>query len=203
MVERYLRQGPLAHLHLAGRGAGPEDAGVVLGEGASRGQIGLRGDAARKGFREATREVLGLTLPRTPNTAAGKGATGALWLGPDEWLVLTAAGSEARIAGDLRRVLARRHAAVTELGEGRAVIGLSGPAAGEVLMKGCALDLHPRSFGAGRCAQTLIAKAGVILHRTAEAPAYDIYVARSFAEYLWAWLEDAAAEYGVGTVGIR
>ena len=31
----------------------------------------------------------------------------------------------------------------------------------------------------------------------AEGPVFDIYVLRSFAEYLWAWLEDAAQEYGV------
>jgi sarcosine oxidase gamma subunit len=30
-----------------------------------------------------------------------------------------------------------------------------------------------------------------------KAPTFDIYVARSFAEYLWAWLEDAGGEYGV------
>ena len=28
-------------------------------------------------------------------------------------------------------------------------------------------------------------------------PTYDIYVLRSFAEYLWLWLEDAAQEYGL------
>ena len=32
-------------------------------------------------------------------------------------------------------------------------------------------------------------------------PTFDLYVARSFAHYLWAWLEDAGREYGV-QVGI-
>jgi sarcosine oxidase subunit gamma len=31
----------------------------------------------------------------------------------------------------------------------------------------------------------------------ADTPAYDLYVHRSFADYLWRWLEDAAKEYGV------
>ncbi|NIO38860.1 MAG: hypothetical protein GTO41_00860, partial [Burkholderiales bacterium] len=33
-----------------------------------------------------------------------------------------------------------------------------------------------------------------------EAPSYDIYVHRSFADYLWRWLEDAAQEYGVAII---
>ena len=41
-----------------------------------------------------------------------------------------------------------------------------------------------------------IARADVILHQTG-ADAYDIHVRRSFAEYLWTWLEDAGLEYGV------
>ena len=28
-------------------------------------------------------------------------------------------------------------------------------------------------------------------------PTFDVYVARSFAHYLFAWLEDAGREYGV------
>jgi sarcosine oxidase gamma subunit len=31
----------------------------------------------------------------------------------------------------------------------------------------------------------------------ARGPSFDVYVARSFAQYLWTWLEDAGREYGV------
>ena len=34
-------------------------------------------------------------------------------------------------------------------------------------------------------------------YQTDEVPSYELYVQRSFAEYLWLWLEDAALEYGV------
>ena len=37
-----------------------------------------------------------------------------------------------------------------------------------------------------------LAKAVVLLHQTDDEPAYDLYVDRSYAEYLWLWLEDAA-----------
>jgi sarcosine oxidase subunit gamma len=61
-----------------------------------------------------------------------------------------------------------------------------------VLAAGCALDLHPRAFGPGRCAQTLLARAAVILEQTSGEPAYRIYVRPSFAGYLADWLRDAA-----------
>ncbi len=199
MVEAYLRQSALAHLHLAAAGAGEaEGAAVALSERPHRGQIDLRGRG--RAFGEAVKGVLGFALPGRVNTAAGnrdlaKGPR-ALWLGPDEWLVVTAPGGEAALAGALAKAVAETPAAVTDVGEGRTVIGLSGAEARPVLMKGCSLDLHPRAFAAGRCAQTRLAKASVILHQTSDAPAYDIYVHRSFAEYLWAWLTDAAREYG-------
>ncbi len=33
-----------------------------------------------------------------------------------------------------------------------------------------------------------------------QGPIFEVYVLRSFAEYLWAWLEDAGREYGVAVV---
>ena len=41
-----------------------------------------------------------------------------------------------------------------------------------------------------------MAKAGALIHQTGE-DVYELYVLRSFADYLWRWLEDAAAEYRV------
>ena len=93
-----------------------------------------------------------------------------------------------------------RHGAVTEVSDGRTVICLSGARAREVLAKGCGLDFHPRVFGPGRCAQSALARAPVIVHQTDEGPSYELYVDASFAAYLWAWLEDAAGEYDLAIV---
>jgi sarcosine oxidase subunit gamma len=59
---------------------------------------------------------------------------------------------------------------------------LSGPSAKDVLAKGCSLDLDARSWSVGSCAQTLLARAQVILHERAETTG--ILVRPSFAEYL-------------------
>jgi sarcosine oxidase subunit gamma len=207
MVEAYLRQSPLAHLGLvarAARDADTKDAGIVMTERVDRGQIIVRGNPTAA-FREAMAKAVGIAPPADPNTAAGPQdlAQGArvLWLGPDEWLVVTAP-DRGPDAAALRNALGKFSVAVIDVSDARAVIELSGTTARSVLMKGCTLDLHPRVFGSGRCAQTLLARAGIILHQTAldeatKAASYDLYVLRSFAEYLWAWLEDAAGEYGI------
>ena len=77
------------------------------------------------------------------------------------------------------------HAAITDVTDGRVAFRLAGPSAREVLAKGCPLDLHPRAFAPGRCAQSLLAKASVLIHLVDDGPergpSFDVYVARSFA----------------------
>ncbi|MBM3600408.1 MAG: sarcosine oxidase subunit gamma [Alphaproteobacteria bacterium] len=171
--------------------------GVVMAERALVGKLVLRGDADDAGFRDAVRGALGFDLPLAANTASGAESTTALWLGPNEWLVATAPGAETAAAVSLKVALSGRHASVTDVSDSRTVIRLSGANARDVLAKGCPIDLHPRVFGPGRVAQSLVARAGVILHQVDESPTFDLYVVASFAGYLWDWLVDAAAEFGV------
>ena len=114
--------------------------------------------------------------PVAPNTVVGN----AIWLGPDEWLVL----------GGREEDYAELPAAV-DVSANRVCLELSGDGAADVLARGCALDLHPSVFPPGRCAQTLVARAQVILWRTEDA--FRLLVRPSFADYLRAWLRDAGA----------
>ena len=209
MVEAYLRQSALAHLGLDGRAeASRGTAGVALAERPHRGMVDLRLDPADETAMNAFAEAFGFALPVQPNTSAGNGETSALWLGPDEWWLVVpgaepVAGRE--LADKLRAALADGFAAVTEVGESRTCIRIAGPKARALLQKGCPLDLHPRAFGAGQCAQTILAKATVTIHLSADesvadGPVFEVYVLRSFAEYLWIWLEDAGREYGVTVI---
>ncbi len=209
MVEAYLRQSALAHLGLEGRSEAVRGAaGVAMGERPHRGIVNLRLDPGNAEAMAAFESAFGFALPAAANTTAGDADTIALWLGPDEWwLVVPGPDPEAglALAEKLRAALTGRFAAVTEVGESRTCIRVSGPSARALLQKGCPLDFHPRTFAAGACAQSILAKAGVTLHLFAdetvtEGPIFDIYVLRSFAEYLWAWLEDAGAEYGVTVI---
>jgi sarcosine oxidase subunit gamma len=124
-----------------------------------------------------------------------------LWLGPDEWLLLTPPGREVGLVEELRRSLGETTSSVNDVSGGQTVIGVGGDRARDVLAKGCTLDMHPRVFGPGRCAQTLVAKAAVVVRQIDESPSFDLIVRRSFADYLARWLEDAGQEYHLAVVG--
>jgi sarcosine oxidase, subunit gamma len=173
--------------------------GIRLGE-RRLGKIELRGDPGDRIFMAAVGRVIDLLLPGEPNTTAARGDLVALWLGPDAWLLTCPPDEAALHIGSLRETLSDVHAAITDVSDGRVALRLGGPNARDVLAKGCPLDLHPRAFAAGRCAQSLLAKASMLIHLVADdtrGPTFDLYVARSFAHYVYAWLEDAGREYGV------
>ena len=201
MPESYLRQSVLAHLHLEVAAVDdPSDAGVVMCERAHLGKLILRGGPNDDAFLEVVKGTLGAALPLESNRVSEGDSVTVLWLGPDEWLVVTAPGEGAALGQALDAGVAPHGGIATHVTDSRAVIGLSGPRARDVLAKGCPLDLHPQSFGPGHCAQSLVAKASVLIHQRDDGPRYDLSVGRSFATYLWRWLEDAAQEYGCAVI---
>jgi sarcosine oxidase subunit gamma len=134
-------------------------------------------------------DALGVALP-APNTVAA-GAFTVLWLGPDEWLVIGDGAKEL-----LDRAVGSDFASVVDVSADRRTFVLSAPWARDLLAKGMAIDLHPRVFGEGDCAQTLLARSQVILQQVDDRPTYHVLVRGSFAPYLAAWLADAASEFG-------
>ncbi|HWM04129.1 MAG TPA: sarcosine oxidase subunit gamma family protein [Actinophytocola sp.] len=136
--------------------------------------------------RTSATELLGVALPG-PNRVATVGERAILWLGPDEWLVVGPDGDPlaAELTGE----------SVVDVSANRTTIELSGPHARDVLEKGMSIDLHPRAFGPGQCAQTMLARAQVIVRQVDAEPTYHVLVRGSFAPYLADWLVDASKEY--------
>jgi sarcosine oxidase subunit gamma len=165
------------------------DGAIVLAERADLEQIGVRVRPPVAAY------LAGVPLPLEPNRVASMRELRTLWLGPDEWLVTSPEGSSPDLVGRISRALAERGAAVNDLAASRAVIEISGPRARDLLAKGCGLDLHPRAFGPGQCAQTVFAKLPVIIDQLSPAPAYRLFVRRSAARWLADWLIDAAQEF--------
>jgi sarcosine oxidase subunit gamma len=139
--------------------------------------------------------IAGLPLPLRSNRVASMQTVRVLWLGPDEWLVTAPEGAVPELTTRIERALAERRAAITDLSAGRAIIAVAGPRGRELLEKGCGLDLHPRVFAPGQCAQTLFARLPVIIDQLGPAPSYRLYVRRSSARWLCQWLIDAAEEF--------
>lgn len=190
-----LRTSPLAGFASAGR-AIPGAEPVTLAALPFRGKLSLRGGNSVRGPAAAT---LGAELPGAMRGVA-VGETVLLWLGPDEWLVLTAADRADATAVSLRAALAGTHHAVVDVSDRMTGIRLAGARSRDVLNAGCPLDLHPMAFAPGAVTRTVLAKATMVLRRPAEPEAFELWVNRSFAPYAWLFLENAAREFGVAIV---
>jgi sarcosine oxidase subunit gamma len=123
-----------------------------------------------------------------PNTTTAWGDRRVLWLGPDEWLVVGEAGTEAAIVSELEIALKRRHRSIVDVSANRIAFDLVDGL--DRLASGCSLDLDPERWLPGMCAQTLFAQAQVILHQLDEGTTR-VFVRPSFAGYLRARLDAA------------
>jgi sarcosine oxidase, subunit gamma len=147
----------------------------------------LRGDEP---VRVAAAEAFGVPLPAAPCRASVSGERAALWLGPDEWLLL-APVAQAGLAQPLERALAALSHSLVDVSHRQVALLLEGPQAETLLAAGCALDLDAAVFPASMCTRTMLAKAEVLLWRTG-AHTFRLEVWRSFAPYVTQFLGEAA-----------
>ena len=158
-------------------------------------QVDLRLDA-KGAAADAVGLALDLQLPLDPNTVVRAGELTALWLGPDEWLLVGPPGSQRDLQRRVREAAGGQPVSVTDVSAQRTTLLVAGPRARDLLAHGCALDLHPRVFRPGRCAQTTLARTHIVLVARDEPRAgFWVLVRSSFAGYLTDWLLDAATEY--------
>ncbi|OLZ74150.1 sarcosine oxidase subunit gamma [Streptomyces sp. IMTB 2501] len=189
-----LRTSPLAHLEERMRAAGVTGArGVALAEWPFITMVNLRVDPASEAA-DRIGKTLGAPLPQQCGSTTASGPHTVVWLGPDEWLVLSQADGTA-VAAELRQALAGDPGSVVDVSANRTTLELSGPAARQVLEKGCPLDLHPRAFGPGRAVSTTVGPVPVLLWQTDGRPTYRLFPRSSFAGHLAHWLIDAMSEY--------
>ena len=168
-------------------------AGLAVTELPHQAKVTVRGRDAVPVLVQAVTAALGIAPPIAANTTTRLGARTALWLAPGEWRVVGPPDDAAALLEALRGEVPRRLAGVVDVSDFYTTIRLTGAGARAVLAQGCPLDLHPRVFGPGQCAQSLLAKADVLIHQIDAAPTYELHVRWSLAEYLWAWMADAAA----------
>ncbi|HEX9097667.1 MAG TPA: sarcosine oxidase subunit gamma family protein [Candidatus Dormibacteraeota bacterium] len=156
-------------------------------------QINFRADPDDAVIMRRLASTLGFALPVVPNTTTSQRDRRALWLGPDEWLVVGPDGQQQALQHELRNGLDGAYGSIVDVSANRTVLEIGGSTARERLARAVPIDLDARSFGPDRCAQTLFAKAQVVIEGRAEQ-AVHVYVRTSFASYLADWLLDAAAE---------
>lgn len=149
-------------------------------------RLALRAPAASVA---AMSKALGLGLPAKPKTSAAKGSRVALWLGPDEWLVIDDGDKDplADCAG-----VAALHSAVG-VSHRNVAIAVTGRNAANAINAGCPQDLSLDAFPVGAASRTVLGKVEIVLHR--QAPdAFRVECWRSFSDYVLTFLKEAARD---------
>lgn len=134
--------------------------------------------------------ALGLNISGTACRSARQGERSALWLGPDEQLLLAPATASETISRELRGALAALPHSLVDVSHRQIALEVSGSAAQTILNTGCPLDLHVASFPVGMCTRTVLGKCEIVLWRTG-ADTFHVEVWRSFADYASRFLAEA------------
>jgi sarcosine oxidase subunit gamma len=137
--------------------------------------------------------ALGVDLPLKPKTSASANGRTALWVGPDEWLVVAESGGE--VGSTLVEAAARSGAlhSATDVSHRNTAILVSGPGAAGAINVGCPQDLSLKAFPVGACSRTIFGKVEIVLLRTAE-DAFRVEVWRSFSDYAFGLLAEGARD---------
>jgi heterotetrameric sarcosine oxidase gamma subunit len=194
---RQLR-GPIPPAAAAGR-AGRTGPRTVLRERPFLGKIMLHVDA-RRGWSD-TAAGLGLAIPfPAAGRATASEELSILSLTRETYLLLTPPNGQYDLMARLRAVLPGSGGTVADVSSGYATFRLSGPAASELLYRGCSTPLDAPDFVRGKCMTTKVGKIAAIIHRFDDAPSFDLHVARSLALAFWTWLVDAGGDCGLVTL---
>lgn len=133
-------------------------------------------------------QILSLDLPDSPKTSISNGERTAMWLGPDEWLIVDSLNSDLH---ELPDNLAGILCSAVDISHRNTAIILSGKGATDVLNSGCPQNLSIEAFPVGACSRTILGKSEIILLRTANH-SFQVECWRSFADYVWKYLVDGA-----------
>ncbi|WP_048647550.1 sarcosine oxidase subunit gamma [Nitratireductor soli] len=163
-----------------------QDEGILVEPAVPAVRLALRAPSAA---RAALSKALGIDLSQRPKASAVHGARAALWLGPDEWLVIDEEGGDLMAACG---TVTAFHSAVDVSHRNTALL-VSGRRAADVLSAGCPQDLSRGAFPVGAASRTVFGKVEIVLWRTGEE-AFRVECWRSFSDYVFMLFEAAARD---------
>jgi sarcosine oxidase, subunit gamma len=184
------RLGPLEGISL------PADADFKISVLPPAARLILRGGSE---VREAASAAFKVALPVGPNRAAtvDKSTRAAIWLGPDEWLLMAPGEAPAELRAALSGAMSKNQHSLTDISHRQIGLELVGRLAARLLSAGCPLDLRRTAFPPSMATRTIFLKTEIILWRQAEER-FHVDVWRSFAPYFVGHLAEAIA----GATGI-
>jgi len=144
--------------------------------------------------RRAAANVWGVPFSEEACRAKTLGERATLWLGPDEHLLWQASREPALPIADLERALEAEPHSLVDVSHRQVALEIFGPHAATILAGACPLDLDVREFPVHMCTRTVLAKAEIVLWRTAP-DAFHVEVWRSFQDYAQALLGEIGREF--------
>ena len=180
-AERHVLRGGPAVMTGAGKALG-----LRISQTACRAAIAVQAPPDLEQAGQAGAAAAQIPLPTSSDLAA-------LWLGPDEQLLLAPVGSD--LAADLEPALQGLPHSLVDVSHRQSAFQVSGPSAAVLLNAGCPLDLDSTAFPIGMCTRTVLAKAEIVLWRTGQ-DVFHVEVWRSFADYVSSFLAEVARELG-------
>ena len=150
-------------------------------------KINLRLDPNNKSCVSSCSKILGTQLPTKANTYSKNEKIKAMWLGPDEWLIVDDDDAFLKLQNEIGDI----EASVTDVSENRTIIRISGREVFVLLSKFLVLDLE-KNLLTESCVQTLFVKVPVLLVRNHYdgIPEIDIFTNRSHANYIYNLIVD-------------
>lgn len=166
---------------------------LTVQEHAHATRLSLRGDTSQRAFASAVGRVLDVVVPSEACTTATSEKACVFWLGPDEFLIVSDDLAASDLEAQLRDAIEDDVCSIADVSDNYTVLRLQGRDCLDVLAQHTTLDLHPTVLNAGQVFRTTFSKAEVILHmrEIGDDQAVDVYVRRSFADYVWRMIEKA------------
>ena len=159
-------------------------------------KLNLRGK--KREFFTTVGKNLNMILPTEANTSTTSDKLTAIWLSPDEWMIV----SNELINKDTNKyelyeilfnsISKTNLGAVIDVTDQFIQLELKGKNIYEIFSAGCPFNFNEFKEKIGATTQTVLNHIDVILHHK-EENVVNLFVRRSFAEHLWSWIEDSAS----------
>ena len=174
--------------------------GVTIEELSLSGKINIRGKSSDKEFMKNIGSALNLVLPTEPNVRIFNNNISIMWLGPNEWLVITPENEKDGIISLLKSNLNPQKTAITDVSFNRTILRLEGEKVFTLLSKFLVANLEKILKTNFSVAQSIFIKIPVLFVRnnTDEEPtSLDLHLNRSHTKYVYELLVDGSKNLNI------
>ena len=158
--------------------------------------INLRGK--KREFLTNVGKNLNMILPTEANTSTTSDKLTAIWLSPDEWMIvsnelISKETNKYQLNELLFNSISKKNlGAVIDITDQFVQLELNGKNIYEIFSSGSPFNFNEFKEKKGSTTQTVLNHVDVILHHKDEN-VVNLFVRRSFAEHLCSWIEDSAS----------